>query len=151
MLGEEVQPTGATLQLLGPQGEWQDERNVQDELDVQHVERIIDDPQFRVIKRNKEDFTLWDIYQRGTWARAQPLEWTDTTPALQSRSTYPIYIMKMLRQRLGVGEDDTSRDVEVNLMTKNQAFNNVLEWEGIIGYEYKIRDWIRDIYGIELV
>lgn len=63
---------------------------------------------------------------------------------------YPNYIMEKVRQRLGVESYDTSRDEEINGMSKDNVFSAVLEWEGIIGYAWTIKDWIKDIYGIEL-
>ena len=63
---------------------------------------------------------------------------------------YPEYIMEMLRQRLGLEEDDTSRDAEINSYSSNKAFEEVLVWEGFIGYARHIKMWIADIYGIDL-
>lgn len=63
---------------------------------------------------------------------------------------YPEYIMKKLRQRLGLEEDDTSRDTEINMYSPNEAFEGVLEWEGILGYAFYIKMWIEDIYKIDL-
>ncbi len=61
---------------------------------------------------------------------------------------YQEYIMEILRQRLGLQPDDTSKDYEIACLTPNEVFTHVLEWEGIIGYEYKMKMWIRDIYGV---
>ena len=63
---------------------------------------------------------------------------------------YPENIMGYLRQRKGLEPDDTTRDNEINLMTPNEAFEEVLEWDGLIGYAYIIKRWIEDIYGIDL-
>ena len=63
---------------------------------------------------------------------------------------YPEHIMAILRQRLGLKINDTSKDVEINLYSPNEAFEEVLLWEGFIGYFYTIKKWIKDIYGIEL-
>lgn len=60
---------------------------------------------------------------------------------------YPDYIMESVRQRLGLEPYDTSRDDEINSMPHNAIFDHCLEWEGIIGYGYTIRNWIMDIYG----
>jgi len=63
---------------------------------------------------------------------------------------YPSYIMEKVRQHLGLGIDDTSRDQEINNMSHESVLRHCLEWEGIIGYEYSIQDWVRDIYGVTL-
>lgn len=63
---------------------------------------------------------------------------------------YPEYIMGILRQRLGLEFDDTSRDAEILTYSHNEVFDEVCEWEGLLFYSHKIRRWISDIYGIEL-
>ena len=144
LLWEEVESTDATIQIINTLGNWVDYLNIQTEDDVQHAERIVDDPQYRIIKKNKEDFTLWDIYHKGAWAYGMSHEWKGAAPVPMA---YKSSIMRILRQRLGIGEDDPSKDAQIRDMGNDEAFKHVLGWEGIIGYEYKIRDWIRDIYG----
>lgn len=63
---------------------------------------------------------------------------------------YPENIMRYLRQRKGLELNDTTCDDEINLMTPNEAFEEVLEWDGLINYAYTIKRWIEDIYGINL-
>lgn len=63
---------------------------------------------------------------------------------------YPEYIMAILRQRLNLEPTDTSRDTEINLYTPNEAFEEVLNWEGFIGWAGTIKTWIDSIYGINL-
>lgn len=63
---------------------------------------------------------------------------------------YPDYIMEKVRQRLGLEEWDTSRDHEINNMSHDTLFKHCLEWEGIIGYDYTIRNFIIDIYGVQI-
>lgn len=63
---------------------------------------------------------------------------------------YPKDIMEALRQRKDLEPDDTSRDEEISLMSPNEVFEEVLEWDGLISYVYKIKRWIKDIYGIDL-
>lgn len=63
---------------------------------------------------------------------------------------YPEYIMAALRQRFDLEADDTSRDKEINSYSPNEAFEELLNWEGFIGYSSHIKMWINDIYGIDL-
>ena len=63
---------------------------------------------------------------------------------------YPEHIMQKLRERMGLFSDDTSRDTEINAYSSNEAFEEVLNWEGILGYASTIKSWIDDIYGIDL-
>lgn len=35
-------------------------------------------------------------------------------------------------------------------MTPNEAFKEVLGWEGLCGYDGAIKQWIKEIYGIEI-
>lgn len=63
---------------------------------------------------------------------------------------YPEYILKMLRQRDGLDEDDKSNDDVFNSYSHNEAFDQACNWEGLINYGCIIRDWIEDIYGVKL-
>lgn len=144
LLGREVEPDEATIQVVNMAGEWLDWGSVMSEDDAHTAERFADDPQYRTVMRNKQDRTLWDIYYRGSWSIAYPL-----TPEAR-RSKYPNYIMKKVRQQLGLEEDDTSRDAEINSMSHNVVFAHCLIDEGIIGYEYMISSMIHDIYGVTL-
>lgn len=66
-------------------------------------------------------------------------------------NNYPESILKILRQRKDLEEDDTSRDEEFNEMSPHAVFEEVLEWEGIQGYSWWILCKIRDIYGMYLM
>ncbi len=81
--------------------------------------------------------------------RARPTQ-AETQLAEPALIRYPNNIMEIVRQHLGLEDSDTSRDVEINGMSPNSVFAHVLEWEGIIGYQYTIPGWIKDIYGVEL-
>ena len=64
---------------------------------------------------------------------------------------YPEHIMESLRQRIGLEEDDTSRDEELQMLTPQEALNECLEWEGIDGYTSWILNVIRDTFKVKLV
>ena len=68
----------------------------------------------------------------------------------KSNNKYPEHIMKVLRQRLDLEEDDTSRDDFLNIYSPSEAFEEMLIWEGIIGYANTIKYWIESIYGIDI-
>lgn len=64
---------------------------------------------------------------------------------------YPLYIMRNVRQKLGLDNpDDTSKDQEINEMSHIAVFTYCLEWEGMIGYSHQIVNWVEAIYGVEL-
>lgn len=63
---------------------------------------------------------------------------------------YPEYIMKKVRQMMNLDENDTSKDKEINSLFKQEVFERVLNWEGIIGYSHSLNSWIQDIFGIDL-
>lgn len=65
-------------------------------------------------------------------------------------SKYPEYIMKALRQRMGLDEDDTSKDESIMKMSKSRVIDEVCNWEGLINYGSVIRGWIEDVYEINL-
>lgn len=41
-------------------------------------------------------------------------------------------------------------NADISAMTPNEAFKEVLEWEGLCGYDGAIKRWIKDIYDIEI-
>lgn len=63
---------------------------------------------------------------------------------------YPEYILKVLREREGMEEDDTSMDETFQDYNPDEVIRHMLEWEGICGYTSTILGWIADIYGIKL-
>ncbi len=63
---------------------------------------------------------------------------------------YSKEIMGYLRKRLGLKEDDASKDRIINLYTASEAFEEVMMWHGIYGYDTAIKEWISNIYGIKL-
>jgi len=63
---------------------------------------------------------------------------------------YDEYVMKIIRQRYEINENDTSRDKEINELSPSSVLEEVLIWEGIIGYGAKIKGWIKDIFEVDL-
>lgn len=63
---------------------------------------------------------------------------------------YPENIIRIVRQSLDLEPTDTSKDDEINVMSRSEILDCVCEWEGLIGYGRVIRNWIKDIYGINL-
>lgn len=53
------------------------------------------------------------------------------------------HIRNILKER---GNTDT----DIAAMTPDEAFREVLEWEGIVGYDGAIKRWIKAIYRIEV-
>lgn len=66
-------------------------------------------------------------------------------------SKYPEYIMGYIRQNLGLEDpEDKTEDDFINNMTKDEAFERVCNWNGLINYHNTIKGWVEDIYNIEL-
>lgn len=64
---------------------------------------------------------------------------------------YPNYIMEYVRQRLGLETNDTSKDHEINEMTANEVFTDICGWKfGYSSWAATIKEWVDDIYGVEL-
>ncbi len=59
-------------------------------------------------------------------------------------------VMECVRQRLGLKKYDTSRDNEINTLSPDEVLDYVCNWNGLIGYAYTIKSWIRDIYKLDL-
>ena len=63
---------------------------------------------------------------------------------------YPEYILEILRERRGLEEDDKSIDEELQEMSPEEAFDEVVEWEGLCGYSYWLLQCIQDIFKVKL-
>ena len=63
---------------------------------------------------------------------------------------YSENIMRKVRGNLNLELDDTSRDGEIEVMSKREVLYRVCEWEGLFGYRDTIINWIHQIYGIDL-
>ena len=59
---------------------------------------------------------------------------------------YSYTIMKRVRQRLGLDENDTSRDAEIESMSGYEILDHYLKWEGIIGYTDEILDVVIEAF-----
>lgn len=69
----------------------------------------------------------------------------------ENKNKYSEEVMRYLRQRRGLDEYDLKEDEDINSMSSNEVFEEVLEWNGLLGtYADKIKDWIKDIYNINL-
>lgn len=62
---------------------------------------------------------------------------------------YSNYIMRCVRQNLGLEPNDTSRDKEILTMTPREVFDKWLEWQGIIGYGEIIISAIENIFNVK--
>jgi hypothetical protein len=63
---------------------------------------------------------------------------------------YPDYIMEYVRQNLGLDANDTSRDVEIVRMSRDEILNRVCTWNGLIDYGATIKEWVGNIFEVEL-
>ena len=63
---------------------------------------------------------------------------------------YSENIMRKVRGNLNLELDDTSRDGEIEAMSKQEVFSRVCDWKGLIDYDSTIKSWIKQIYGIDL-
>lgn len=68
-----------------------------------------------------------------------------------NKGKYPEYIMKALRMRRGLNENDTHLDWRLQEMKPSRAFEEVLIWNGLLGgWDSQIKGWIQDIYGVDI-
>lgn len=64
---------------------------------------------------------------------------------------YSEEILKILRESKGLEVNNESEYELLNSMTPYDILDTMLNFEGIIGYTNKIKDWIEDIYDIKLL
>lgn len=68
-----------------------------------------------------------------------------------NNNRYPNNIMEHLRQREGLDKYDISKDDELSMLTPNEVFKEVCNWNGLLGgYDDTIKSWVKSIYGIDL-
>lgn len=63
---------------------------------------------------------------------------------------YFSYIMEAVRQNLGLEADDISMDDEIAEMSKDEILSRVCNWNGLLNYGCTVREWVVDIWGIDL-
>lgn len=68
-----------------------------------------------------------------------------------TNSTYSEYILHNVRQNLGLESDDASMDSEINRMSKREVLSRCLEWDGIVGYDYRILKFVSEIFDVDLL
>lgn len=59
-------------------------------------------------------------------------------------------IMRAVRQSMGLSEDNVSRDNDILQMPKDEVFRRILAAHGFAFYERSIKQWIKEIWGIDL-
>lgn len=66
------------------------------------------------------------------------------------QNKYPENIMKLLREKKDLDENDTSLDEEINKMEPIKVFEEISIWHGFYGWDKTIISWINDIFKIDL-
>ena len=63
---------------------------------------------------------------------------------------YPEHLVRNVRQNLGRDAEDTSGDAAILLLSRDEFFDRVCNWDGLIGYGDQIRSWVEYVYGVDL-
>ena len=70
---------------------------------------------------------------------------------METNNRYPESIIRFLRLRMMLNGNDTHLDDYFQSMKPSNVFTWVLVQNGLIaGWDYQIKGWIKDIYGIDL-
>jgi len=64
---------------------------------------------------------------------------------------YSLDILIDVRKSLKIEIDDTSKDDEIDKMSKFEVFSRVLAMNGYYMAEYTFQSWLIDIYGFDIV
>ena len=68
---------------------------------------------------------------------------------MENKGRYPEYIIKFLRMRRGLDENDTHLDWRFQGMEASRVFVGVLFLDGLLcGWDSQIKGWVQDIYGV---
>ena len=64
---------------------------------------------------------------------------------------YPEYILEIVRQqKYALEESDNSKDFEIQKLEPDEIFDSCLQWECIMGYTETIKEWIEELYKVDL-
>jgi len=69
---------------------------------------------------------------------------------IKAEQMFPAYLLKKLRYRLTEDDYNTTRDNIIVTYTPNEAFAAILEFDGLRGWDYTLKGYIKEIYGIDL-
>ena len=119
---------------VGYYNEWLEEHTVESIEDKDYKQFVSDFIHWIIQNKPKGNYSLGELEDILKW---------ENTPL------YPDYIMRNVRQSLGLEPDDTSKDDIINEMEKDEVLKMFWQWEGIIGYADKIKSSVVDIYGYE--
>jgi len=112
---------------------------------------------FEILKRNNLgtglDYSLYEEFSKTIKEEkdiiSKIIEYKNH--AENNNNKYSEEIIKYLRQREGLNKYDFSNDEEINKMSPNEAFDNVVGWNGLLGgYSNTIKSWVKEIYGVDL-
>ncbi|QUH21833.1 hypothetical protein [Alkaliphilus sp. B6464] len=71
--------------------------------------------------------------------------------AKNNNNKYSDEIMQYLRQRNELNKFDFSQDKELNELSSNKVFEEIVKWNGLLGcYSETIKSWVKEIYGVDL-
>ena len=62
----------------------------------------------------------------------------------------PSYIMENLRARRGLEYDDATEDDDILTMSGSEFLDELLSWEGLLGYTNSIMEYIELAFGVDL-
>lgn len=62
----------------------------------------------------------------------------------------PSYIMENLRKRRSLEYDDATEDDDILSMSGSEFLDELLRWDGIIGYTNTIMEYVEMAFGIDL-
>lgn len=113
---------------------------------------------FEILERNNANITgiNCDLYREFSKQLLQEKEIIEKIKEYEeytenNNNKYSEEIMRCLREREGLSKYDFSKDEELNQMSPNEVFDNVVKWNGLLGgYSDTIKGWIREIYGVDL-
>ena len=64
---------------------------------------------------------------------------------------YPEYILEIVRQqKYALEESDNSKDFEIQKLKPDEIFDSCLQWEGIMECTETIKEWIEELYKVDL-
>jgi hypothetical protein len=106
------------------------------------------------VEEDKHNILVWDdnnpdgdpVYKQVVVKKEE--EKKSATEILLER--FPEHVIETLRQRNSLDPSDTSMDEDFLSYDKEYVFDEVLEWEGVIGYGDHIRQLVNDIYNVDL-
>lgn len=95
---------------------------------------------------SNEQYCITEEYSDGYETEYYPFGEAKVITDYKNPPKYSDSVMRNVRQAFGLEHNDTSLDEKINKMDQMDVFEKWLQWEGIFGYTYRIKEAVDNIF-----